>query len=280
MKYSTLLRYPGGKSRAVNILLPMLNSVIDENSALISPFFGGGAIELAVLNQNIPVKGNDAFKCLAVFWNILNTDPHQLSDLIVAQWHKGVSKTVFNNFQQHLEAAECSEDEKILNNPKIAAMLYIVNRCSFSGATLSGGFSASAAKDRFTLSGIEKIRNWQKTDLLTVECENFVNFLPKHISKHNIWFIDPPYLLGDQKEKLYGVRGSYHEGFQHQQLQQLIQQQISAGGKILLTYNDCEEVRDLYSGINELHILPATWKYGMSSNKTGKEIIITNIQQL
>lgn len=37
-------------------------------------------------------------------------------------------------------------------------MYFIINRCSFSGATLSGGFSLESSQKRFTTSSIERIK--------------------------------------------------------------------------------------------------------------------------
>ena len=39
----------------------------------------------------------------------------------------------------------------------------------------------------------------------------------------------------------------------------------------MLSYNDCELVRDLYSGFK---FVPARWAYGMNCNKKSNEVII------
>ena len=48
------LRYPGGKSRAVSAILETIPNGI---TALTSPFFGGGSIELALVNRGVRVHG-------------------------------------------------------------------------------------------------------------------------------------------------------------------------------------------------------------------------------
>lgn len=39
----------------------------------------------------------------------------------------------------------------------------------------------------------------------------------------------------------------------------------------ILSYNDCEQIREMYKGF---HMLTPNWKYGMSNDKSSKEILI------
>jgi len=39
----------------------------------------------------------------------------------------------------------------------------------------------------------------------------------------------------------------------------------------ILSYNDCPEIREIYAGF---HILTPNWKYGMSNDKSSKEVLI------
>jgi len=56
-------------------------------------------------------------------------------------------------------------------------------------------------------------------------------------------------------------------GFDHAQLADLLK---SRDGWIL-SYNDCEEIRDLYNGYR---MLAPEWIYGMSNGEASKELII------
>ena len=50
----TLLRYPGGKAKAVKIL----EKYIPENTTkIVSPFFGGGSLEFQLASKGIEVQG-------------------------------------------------------------------------------------------------------------------------------------------------------------------------------------------------------------------------------
>ena len=64
----TPLRYPGGKSRAVKHILPLIPEDITE---LCSPFLGGGSVELAVAERGTTVYAYDIFEPIVWLWNAL-----------------------------------------------------------------------------------------------------------------------------------------------------------------------------------------------------------------
>ena len=61
----SLLRYPGGKTRAVKHILPYFPA---ETRLVLSPFLGGASVELALCDKGIKVYGYDAFQHLITFW--------------------------------------------------------------------------------------------------------------------------------------------------------------------------------------------------------------------
>ena len=64
------LRYAGGKSKAVGLILENLPKLKEKK--IVSPFFGGGSFELALTKElGYEVIGYDIFGMLVNFWNIL-----------------------------------------------------------------------------------------------------------------------------------------------------------------------------------------------------------------
>ena len=242
------LRYPGGKSRAVSAILEMIPNGI---TALASPFFGGGSIELALVSRGVRVHGYDAFKPLVLFWQAVIDNPAELAKAVAKYYPMPRDK--FYDLQARMQ-------ENRLNDAALPSAFYALNRSSFSGTTMSGGMSPG--HPRFTPSAIERIRIFDSHDLLSVKQASFETSIPKH--RNDFLYCDPPYANGGA---LYGQRGDCHLGFDHESLSKL----LSARDGWILSYNDCEIVRDLYAGFS---ILPASWAYGMSNDKKSNEVFI------
>ena len=60
------LRYGGGKSLAVGKIIEHLPATLPK---VVSPFFGGGSVEIAIAKElNVPVQGYDVFELLVNYW--------------------------------------------------------------------------------------------------------------------------------------------------------------------------------------------------------------------
>jgi DNA adenine methylase len=206
MKNSSVLRYAGGKTRACKILMEVINKYFDLRKCkyLISPFFGGGSFEFHFQNMNPKIKiiANDKFTPLYNFWKEVKEDKNSLIEEL--KKIKNVKKEEFFNYRKEINYY--NEDSK-----KQAIIYFIINRCSFSGTTFSGGFSEEASKKRFTLSSIEKIGN---LDLSLIEFHNkdFSEFIiDDYNNDEYLMFLDPPYYL--ENSKLYGIKGDLHKDF-------------------------------------------------------------------
>jgi len=239
------LRYPGGKTRAIKIL----EKYIPEGTKQIcSPFFGGGSFELHLEEKGIKIHGYDYFLPLVNFWNNQGFPMWCYVD----NYHKNMSKDLFKNLQQNIMQE---------TNPiKQGAMFYVLNRCSFSGSTLSGGMSPGTK--RFTKKSVDYI---DRTKLgLPFEIQNlsFEKSIPKHDC---LIFADPPYYI---EQNLYGNKGDMHKGFNHE----LLKDVLLENRNFVLTYNDCDYIRELYKFFK---VDEVSWSYGMNKSKKSKEIIIS-----
>lgn len=239
------LRYPGGKSRAVGYILGLIPQ---DTKEMVCPFMGGGSIELACASLGIKVHAYDLFKPLVYFWKSLIKDSKQLAKEVY-QYHP-ISKNKFYELQKKIMKS---------NKKEQAIMFFVLNRTSFSGSTLSGGMSPN--HPRFNPSSIERINNF-KIKNLTVDLMDFKESLKKH--PDILAYLDPPYLI---KNTLYGNKGDTHRGFDHQGLFEILKHRK----KWILSYNDSPEIRELY---RDFKIVTPNWKYGMSTDKSSKEVII------
>ena len=255
----TMLRYPGGKSRAVKVLSPL---VPEDTSTVISPFMGGGSFELYLTGRGITVDASDLFSQLVDFWTVMDKSPSLLADRLDGLLGK-VDKEAFLSLQKKLRTNEGTPED-------IATWFYAVNRCSFSGATLSGGYSKAAASGRFTPSLVKRVRDY-RNDLLTVTHRDYRDAMT---GDADLFFLDPPYLLGGSRESLYGDRGDMHESFDHVGFRDLVK---DTGGRALITYNNVEAVHDLWAD-DQWTVSEVSWSYGMNASKKSSEVVITNYQ--
>ncbi len=203
------------------------------------------------------IIANDKFAPLANFWRVCKT--HR--DELVVELEKKIDRISKTEFLEY--RAQIMEEPQELEQ---SVMYFIINRCSFSGATLSGGFSQDASKNRFTRSSIQKIAQLELQDFEIMN-QDFTDFLSQlEQSQRDLLFLDPPYYL-DKGSKLYGKSGDMHEGFPHEVLFRVVQNRQNW----IMTYNDCEYIRDLYK---DFRIIPAEWSYGMNKTKKSSEIVI------
>ena len=246
ISFRSPLRYPGGKSRGVEFITQFFPKKLDY---LLSPFFGGGSIELSVSSKGTKVYGYDIFNPLVEFWQSLIKYPNELAEKVESYFP--LSKEKF----YELQLTQTGFSSKI----ERAAVYYVLNRSSFSGSTLSGGMSPG--HPRFTESSIERLKDFFNPNIV-VKKSDFIHSLAEHPSMFA--YLDPPYLI---KSSLYGRKGNAHKDFDHEGLAEEIRER----DRWIMSYNDCEEIRDLYSG--HPFVIP-NWKYGMSNDKSSKEILI------
>jgi DNA adenine methylase len=255
----SVLRYPGGKTLARK----QLDQIVNENYHIskfvniVSPFFGGGSFEFYLQNMyKLPIIANDKFTPLSNFWiTCKNKNAELCSELY--KLVGSVDKAKFVEFRESIMQCNDVFEQSV--------MYFVINRCSFSGATLSGGFSAESSKTRFTESSVDRIQslNLENLEMYNLDFEEFIN---QHYTTDSLLFLDPPYYL-ENGSKLYGKNGDLQENFDHQRLYNC----ISKLSNWMLTYNDCDYIRDLYK---DFAILDIQWSYSMNQSKKSSEIVI------
>jgi DNA adenine methylase len=230
-----------------------------DTTRVVSPFFGGGSFEFYMHEKHgSKLVVNDKFTPLYTFWSQCKENKSKLCGELKKLLNK-VTKETFHGFRKKI-----IEEKDALTK---AVYFFVINRCSFSGATLSGGFSEESSKKRFTRTSVEKVEN---LDLSGVDLHNedFVDFLEHHgRDGKGFLFLDPPYYL-EKNSKLYGTSGDMHETFDHEKLAECLRETDMPW---LMTYNDCERIRELYAHCT---IIDTSWSYGMNSSKKSSEIVI------
>lgn len=260
------LRYPGGKQKIVKDIYSKIPSEFSEYR---EPFFGGGSVFFHVKQHKKEVQDwwiNDKFEPIANFWQQAAKSSADLTDF-VKSW-----KLQFSNGKElH---AKLRREYATLTLAEQAAALFVLNRCSFSGLTFSGGYSQQAFDGRLTSNSIKnvtkieslfsntKITNLDYNELLTAPAEQ---------SNGKVFiFLDPPYDI--KSSNLYGSTGNMHQSFNHVEFADNCKN--CKDHLWMITYNDNEHIRHLFSwaNIQEIDVV-----YNMNSaGKKKKELVITN----
>ncbi len=239
------LRYPGGKSRAVRFLYPLIPP---NETKLAAPFLGGASLELA-LSMRMEVYGSDLFLPVVEFWQELLWNQIELVNQ-VREWHP-LMKSDFYWLQENYH--------KFIGKINRAAIYYVLNRASYSGTTFSGGMSPG--HPRFTESAIQRLAEFQVSNFY-VEHLDYKDALDKYPDL--FLYLDPPYEID---QALYGERGNMHKGFNHYELAEILHKR----DRWVMSYNDSPHMRELYK---DHTILPVQWAYGMGKSKKSNEIVI------
>ncbi|NEU78519.1 DNA adenine methylase [Nostoc sp. UIC 10630] len=263
------LRYPGGKSKAINQIVEYLPESFSEFR---EPFVGGGSVFI-YLRQKFPhikIWINDLNCELFLFWKFAQSDIAQLVKEIrhiKVKYKDG--KLLFTEL--------ASVDVKSLSDLERAVRFFVLNRITFSGTVESGGFSQEAFHKRFTDSSIERL---EKLENILSENVQITNLDYSHLLKPEgedvFLFLDPPYFSAT-KSKLYGKDGNLHTSFEHQRFAELLQQ---CHHRWLITYDNSTQILENFqwANISEWELQYGMNNYKQSGAAKGKELFITNYE--
>ncbi len=259
------LRYAGGKSRG---LKQILDKIPPHVTHLVSPFIGGGAVEVACANQRgIKVTGYDIFDILVNYWQVQLREPIRLAWNIRIPWKpdKENYTAVKTQLRNHWEGKELIYDEM-----NLAAHYWFNHNLSYGPSFL--GWMSKIYTDQARVNRmIDRVANFHCPNL-QVEKGDFTDVIPKH--KKEFLYCDPPYYLdGDSKmfKGIYPQRNFpiHHKGFKHEALRDLL---LAHKGGFVLSYNDCTQIREWYASC-EIHEVKWHYSLGQGETRIGKNRI-------
>jgi len=268
----TPIRYAGGKTRAIKIISPYL----DNETKIISPFMGGGSLEVNWASKGIEVIGYDLFDVLVNFWDTLINDKdglvNKLRDIDPTPEEFNRIKEIlmtWENTQEMLKGWKTDHYKRdniiTLDNITAAAYYYFNHNTSYGPGYLGWGSSVYLNQKKWD----SMINNISKFNLpnLSVKQGSFDNVLPNHIN--DTLYLDPPYYLERDKDNkmftgIYPMRNIpiHHNNFNHELLMDILKQHK---GKFVLSYNNCETIREYYKDFTQ--VFPS-WNYSMGNGET------------
>jgi DNA adenine methylase len=259
------LRYPGGKSRAIKTILPLLPKGFSEFR---EPFVGGGSVFLAVKQihgTKVDFIINDLNFDLYCFWKEAKTHNAALYDAILnVKSSAKDGRALFNYYKDNKEYTDLER----------AVRFFVLNRITFSGTVDSGGYSERAFKERFTDSSVERVKPLEQVLRNTVIHNKSYEGIIYTDGKDVFIFLDPPYYR-QASSRLYGKKGSLHTSFNHEKFAHDMK---NCRHNWLITLDNTDKIKTLF---NFAYIYEWELQYGMNNYKqekadVGKELFISN----
>ena len=233
------LRYAGGKSLAVGYVVNRLPPI----RRLISPFFGGGSVEIACARfLQIPVIGADIFDILVNYWRAQIARPRALKKEL-AKWTP--DRETYAAVKERLRAHWRGEEQ--LPPLALAAHYYFNHNLSYGPGFL--GWPSSVYMNEARYRKMIGIVGDFDGALLRVETADYEAMFRRY--PDDFFYCDPPYLLGGDCANSRMFRGIYpqrnfpvhHDNFDHEKLRDLL---AAHRGGFALSCNDCPTTRQWY----------------------------------
>jgi DNA adenine methylase len=261
------IRYPGGKSLAVGHILELLPNNVER---VISPFIGGGSVEIAISKElEIPVIGFDIFDILVNFWQVL-LDKKQKEKMLEILYSIKPTKENYNLIKEKLKKhwewnqyKKGSSDNIIKDKIKLASYYYFNYNLSYGPGFLGWASSIYLDENRYKKL-LNKLENFENNKL-EVYCSDFREVLKKY--KNEFLYLDPPYYIGKDSKMFKGIYPMrnfpvHHNGFSHEILRDMLKEHR---GGFILSYNDCPTIREYYKEYEQYF---PSWQYTMGQGET------------
>lgn len=285
------LRYAGGKSRAVGWILEYLPQLT--NKLIVSPFVGGGSVELTLSSLGYQVMAYDIFDMLINFWSVLKYRPQELiaelGQMIPDKEHFTRYRHILLNYWEKIKPSDLeyktrnrlilTPEENILldNDPIKQASYYFYNHQLSYGPMFLGWPSSIYLNPKRYSKILSRLGDIDLTNI-DFQVASFEDVIPHH--KDDFLFLDPPYYLDGDSKMFKGMYPNcnfaiHHNNFNHQLLKDLLSKHT---GGFILTYNDCNVIREWYSEYQQ--IFPEwQYTYGQGETRIGKNRQDTNIKE-
>jgi DNA adenine methylase len=256
----TPIRYAGGKSKAYNIITERIPK-LPLPKRIISPFMGGGSLESRWSSEiGVEVISYDIFDALTNFWNVLLTDSDGLADKLASlsptkDKYKEIKEILIQwDYTQEMlsewKTDHYKRDSISLDNLTAAAYYFYNHNLSYGPMYLGWMSKIYESQDKWD-KAVNRIRKYKNPNL-TVRKGSFDEVIPNHTN--DFLYLDPPYYLEKDKDNKM-LKGMYpnaniavhHKGFDHKLLRDLLH---NHKGNFILSYNDCETIREYYKDFN------------------------------
>jgi len=214
--------------------------------------FGGTLAILLNKKRSWREIANDINDEIFTFYKVLLTDYERFIEKV--RWFVASEKLLyfFKNYKPENELMK-------------AVRFFFLHTIAFSGNERATFAVRHVNRAIQKLPSLEKIR--KRLEHVQILNRDFREIITRYDSKDTLFYLDPPYYkIGDE---LYAHYFSYQD---HEDLANLLR---SIQGKFVLSYNNSEIIRELYSWAN-IKLLKFHYSMIRGYNKEQYELLITN----
>ena len=253
--------YPGSKNSAA----PTISKMIPlKTKTVLSPFIGGGAIELSLTARGIRVYASDLYEPLANCWKFIIEDGNK-----IAIW----CKEKLHVISREELMKEIKEEYNKVNKFEQACYQWLRYTLNYRGIVSWGKLLFYIMKPDGNAYLVDtkgklgpKLTRFRELEtfynpLLSVEDGDYEETLKKYPDL--FVYLDPPYY--DMSTTTYGDSKLYDRGFDAERLSKVL---LERETPFILSYGDHEDVRKLYPE-SDFDWQFQTWK---QINGVGKKI--------
>ncbi|MGQ0709648.1 MAG: DNA adenine methylase [Rhodoferax sp.] len=271
----SILRYPGSKARFRDFIAKAIALNTARPQLFVEPFCGGASVSIALLEDGVvdKIAINDVDPLLSQLWSTVFSKEG-------AEW---LSKQVL---KVPLTIDEWKRQKALTPESKRDAALkcLYLNRTSFNGIIHKSGplggwgqkniqigvrFNRQRLSDR--ILALSELR-----DKVTVGNQDWIDFCKQFSSNENaVFYLDPPYY--HKAEQLYG---HVFDEDGHEDLRNFLH---GLNRLWLLSYDDAQEVRDLYKAVtSKARVIDNTYSTHPLGGCAfvGRELVFTNMKRL
>lgn len=267
MRFSSPLRYPGGKGKFTNYF----KLVIAENDLIgcefVEPFAGGASVGLSLLMHNYieRVHLNDLDPNIFGFWRTVLDDTDNLCKLIadtkitIDEWHK--QRAIFKNPSGH-SLSEAGFSTFFLNRTCRSGVL---SGGVIGGIAQNGDWKIDARFNKYDLiKRIQKVALFRsKITLYHEDAVSFIDTVSPLLPENHLCYFDPPYF--DKGECLYDY--SYRQ-LDHERLSNKIRGR--QGRHWVVSYDDVPVINSLYLSAKSFRFSVG---YSVNNGLRGNEVM-------
>lgn len=268
MAIQTPFRYPGSKNKLLPSIMIYLDQILENAVNFSDAFIGGGSVLLEVASKypKIQLFANDKDRMVYCFWKVVSDEDRAQLDQLLKLMEATPTIQLFNELRKPFD-----ETDEVA----CAYRCIFFNRTTFSGIARSGPIGGQEQKSKWT---VDCRYNYKKLKAKIEKCHQLLagrtTVDNKDILEYDFltdWnhpvYLDPPYYV--KGDMLYTEKMS---GFDHEKMAQILNDR----SQWVLSYDDCPEIRKLYTDKN-ITLLPVRYCIDGEKDdwkKTG-ELIIT-----